>query len=33
MSDIIWPDQYLPGMTDNYVSNEIIVAGLSVSNV
>ncbi|KAK6199875.1 hypothetical protein LQW54_009785 [Pestalotiopsis sp. IQ-011] len=22
-SDIIWPEKYLPGTTDNYVSNEI----------
>ena len=28
MSDIIWPERYTPGTTDNYVSNEIIVAGL-----
>lgn len=33
MSDIIWPDGYLPGLTDNYVSNEITVAGLSVADV
>lgn len=33
MSDIIWPEHYLPGTTDNYVSNEIIVAGLSVAAV
>jgi hypothetical protein len=29
MDDIIWPEAYLPGMTDNYVSNELIVSGLS----
>lgn len=28
MSEIIWPAGYIPGTTDNYVSNEIIVAGL-----
>lgn len=28
MDDIIWPEAYLPGMTDNYVSNELIVSGL-----
>ncbi|HEX6733976.1 MAG TPA: SRPBCC domain-containing protein, partial [Azonexus sp.] len=33
MSDIIWPDGYLPGTTDNYVSNEIIVAGLTAAQV
>lgn len=33
MSDIVWPKQYLPGTTDNYVSNEIIVAGLSAVEV
>lgn len=26
---IIWPEGYLPGTTDNYVSNEIIVPNLS----
>jgi 3-hydroxyisobutyrate dehydrogenase len=33
MSDIIWPEQYLPGTTDNYVSNEIIVASLTAAEV
>jgi hypothetical protein len=33
MSDIIWPAAYLPGTTDNYVSNEITVAGLSAGEV
>ena len=33
MSDIIWPQAYLPGTTDNYVSNEIIVAGLRSEQV
>ncbi|TWA99749.1 SRPBCC domain-containing protein [Bradyrhizobium stylosanthis] len=33
MSDIIWPEQYLPGSTDNYVSNEIIVKGLRADQV
>lgn len=28
MHEIFWPEAYLPGNTDNYVSNEIIVAGL-----
>lgn len=33
MSDIIWPAGYLPGTTDNYVSNEIIVAGLGATEI
>jgi hypothetical protein len=33
MSDIVWPAAYLPGTTDNYVSNEITVAGLSAAEV
>lgn len=33
MSDITWPQAYLPGTTDNYVSNEITVAGLSAAEV
>ena len=31
MSDIIWPERYTPGTTDNYVSNEIIMAGLDAA--
>jgi hypothetical protein len=31
MSEIAWPEGYLPGTTDNYVSNEVIVAGLSAA--
>ena len=30
---IIWPEKYTPGETDNYVSNEVIVKGLSVADV
>ncbi|WP_424046027.1 hypothetical protein [Neisseria sicca] len=30
---IIWPAKYTPGETDNYVSNEVIVKGLSVADV
>lgn len=30
-SAIIWPNDYLPGTTDNFASNEIIVAGLSAN--
>ncbi len=33
LSDIIWPEQYMPGTTDNYVSNEIVVAGLTAADV
>ena len=33
MSDIFWPEAFLPGMTDNYVSNEIIVSGLRSEQV
>lgn len=33
MNDIIWPEGYLPGFTDNFASNEMIVAGLSVADV
>ncbi|MDO4641721.1 MAG: SRPBCC domain-containing protein [Neisseria sp.] len=30
---IIWPEQYTPGETDNFASNEVIVKGLSVADV
>ena len=30
MESIRWPEDYLPGLTDNFVSNEVIVQGLSV---
>ena len=33
MNEIKWPEGYLPGMTDNFVSNEIIVASLSAAEV
>ena len=33
MSEIIWPEGYFPGATDNYVSNEIIVPGLRADQV
>ncbi|NUT74898.1 SRPBCC domain-containing protein [Pseudomonas sp. C1C7] len=33
MSDIIWPEDYLPGMTENFASNEIIVADLSAAQI
>jgi hypothetical protein len=32
-SSIVWPKQYLPGTTDNYVSNEIFVAGITAEEV
>jgi hypothetical protein len=32
-SAIIWPDKYLPGTTDNYVSNEVIAANLTASDI
>lgn len=32
-SAIIWPAKYLPGTTDNFVSNEVIVQGLSASDI
>lgn len=28
MSEIIWPERYAPGTTDNYVSNEVIARRL-----
>lgn len=33
MSDIQWPAGYVPGFVDNFCSNEVIVAGLSVADV
>src|SRR5208282_4952142 len=33
MNEIFWPEDYIPGFTDNFVSNEAIVAGLSASDV
>lgn len=33
MSDIVWPARFTPGTTDNYVSNEVIVKGLSAAAV
>ena len=32
-SAIIWPQDYLPGTTDNFASNEIIVAGLTAKEI
>lgn len=33
MHAISWPEQFLPGTTDNYVSNEIILPGLRAAEV
>ncbi|HWT64756.1 MAG TPA: hypothetical protein VN151_01480 [Terracidiphilus sp.] len=33
LSDIVWPEKYLPGTTDNFVSNEVIVKGLKTTDV
>ncbi len=33
MQSIQWPAGYVPGFTDNFCSNEVIVSGLSVEQV
>jgi len=33
VNEIRWPVKYLPGTTDNYVSNEVIVEGLAAKDV
>src|ERR1700728_2860869 len=33
MNEIFWPEDYIPGFTDNFASNEVIVAGLSAMDV
>jgi hypothetical protein len=33
MHEIFWPGDYIPGFTDNFVSNEVIVAGISSIDV
>lgn len=33
MNAIHWPAGFIPGFTDNYVSNEVIVAGLSAADI
>ena len=33
MNEIFWPEDYIPGFTDNFVSNEVIVAGLTWLNI
>ena len=32
-SAIIWPGKYLPGTTDNFVSNEVIAKGITASKI
>jgi len=32
-SAIVWPEAYLPGTTDNFASNEIIVSGLTAAEI
>jgi hypothetical protein len=33
MQEILWPEDYLPGSTDNYFSNEVIVASPRAADV
>lgn len=33
MHQIHWPDDYLPGTTENFASNEIILGGLAVADI
>lgn len=33
MSEIFWTEKYLPGTTDNFVSNEVVVRGLKTTDV
>ncbi|NIF22951.1 SRPBCC domain-containing protein [Candidatus Pantoea multigeneris] len=33
MHAIIWPEGFIPGFSDNFVSNEMIISGLSVNDV
>jgi len=33
MNSIHWPDGFVPGFTENFVSNEVIVAGLSAQDI
>lgn len=32
-NSINWPEEYLPGTTDNYCSNEVIIAGLTADEI
>lgn len=33
MNAIVWPEGFIPGFTDNYCSNEVIVAGLTAADI
>lgn len=33
MNNIVWPEGFIPGKTDNYVSNEIILSGLNAVDI
>lgn len=33
MNEIYWPEEYTPGFTENFVSNEVIVAGISAADI
>lgn len=33
MNAISWPKKWIPGETDNFVSNEVIVKGLDFNKV
>ncbi|HBF06741.1 MAG TPA: polyketide cyclase [Gammaproteobacteria bacterium] len=33
MNSIQWPEDYIPGLTDNFCSNEVIVQGLTAQNI
>lgn len=33
MNSISWPEGFVPGFTDNFVSNEMIISGLNVNDV
>jgi len=33
LNAINWPEEFIPGFTDNFCSNEVIVAGLSAQDI
>lgn len=33
LNEIHWPEQYIPGTTDNFASNEVIVKNLDINQV
>ena len=33
LNEINWPHEYLPGTTDNFASNEVIVKGINAAEV